>query len=64
MAEGASLVVVNRQILVIQHQLAEQLDLLDLVDRRRRKPLDCLCFDAVNLGLDLRNLLERLGRDL
>jgi hypothetical protein len=38
--------------------------LLDLIIRRRRNPLDCLCFDAVDLGLDLRNLLEQLRREL
>ena len=44
--------------------LTEQFDLLDLIVRRRRKPLDRLRFDAVNLGLDLRNFLERLRREL
>jgi len=38
--------------------------LLDLIIRRRRKPLDCLRFDAVNLGLDLRNFPEHLRREL
>jgi hypothetical protein len=37
--------------------------LLDLIIRRRRKPLDCLRFDAVNLGLDLCHFLERLRRE-
>jgi len=63
-AKGASLVAVYRQILVIQHKLAEQFDLLDLIVWRRRKALDCLRFDAVNLGLDLRNFLQHLKREI
>jgi hypothetical protein len=38
--------------------------LLDLIVRQRGKPFGGLRFDAVNLGLDLRNLLERLRREL
>jgi len=56
-AEGTSLVAVYRELFVVQHQLAEQLDLLNLIIRRRCKPLDGLRFNAVDLGLDLRNLL-------
>ena len=62
-AEGASLVAVNRELLVVQHQLAEQLDLLNLIIRRRCKPLGGLRFNAVDLGLDLRNLPQRLRRE-
>src|SRR5207302_2504107 len=62
-AEGTSLVAVYRELLVMQHHLAEQLDLLDLVVRRRRQPFERLRLDAVNLGLDLRDLLQRLGRE-
>ena len=62
-AEGASLVAVYRELLVVQHQLAEQLDLLDLIIRRCSKPLGGLRFNAVDLGLDLRNLLQRLRRE-
>jgi hypothetical protein len=50
-------------MLVVQQQLAEQLDLLDLVIRRRGEPLERLCFDAVDLGLDLRNFFQRLRRE-
>src|SRR5882757_11443136 len=53
-----------RQILVVQHQLTQQLDLLDLIVRRRRKPFDRLRLSAVNLGLDLRNFLQHLRREI
>jgi hypothetical protein len=49
--------------LVVQHQLTEQLDLLDLIVRRHCKPLDRLGLNAVDLGLDLRNFLQRLRRE-
>ena len=42
MAESAGLVAVYRELLVVQHQLAEQLDLLDLIVRRLPKPIDAL----------------------
>jgi hypothetical protein len=60
--ERACLVAVYRELLVVQHQLAEQLDLLDLIIRRLGKPLDRPRLDAVYLGLELRNLLQRRGR--
>jgi hypothetical protein len=50
-------------MLVVQHQLAEQLDFLDLIVRRHCQPLDRLRLDAINLGLDLRNLLQRPRRE-
>jgi len=62
-AEGTSLVAVYRELLVVEDQLAEQLDLLDLVVGRRRQPFERLRLDAVDLGLDLRDLLQRLGRE-
>jgi hypothetical protein len=37
--------------------------LLDLIVRRRGQSLDRLRLDAVNLGLDLRNFLQRLRRE-
>jgi hypothetical protein len=61
-AESASLVAVHRQLLIVKHQLAEQLDLLDLIVRRRRQALDRLRLNAIDLGLDLRNFLQCLGR--
>jgi hypothetical protein len=44
---------------VIQQYLAEELDLLDLITRRCGQPLERLCLDAVDLGLNLRNFLQR-----
>jgi len=63
MAESTSLVAVHQELLVVQHQLTEQLDLLALIVWRHGQPLDRLRLDAVNLGLDLRNLRERLRRE-
>ena len=50
--------------LVVQHRLAEQFDLLGLIVRRRGQPLGGLRLDAVDLGLDLRYFLLRLGREI
>jgi hypothetical protein len=63
MAESTRLVAVHRELLIVQHQLTEQLDLLDLIVRRRGQSLDRLRLDAVDLGLDLRNFLQRLRRE-
>jgi hypothetical protein len=63
-AEGASLIAVDGQIRVVQHRLTEQLDLLGLIVRRPRKPLDRLRFDTVDLGLNLRNFSQRLRREI
>ena len=60
--ESASFVAIHRQMLVIQHQLAEQLDLLDLVIWWRSQPLERLRLDTVDRGLDLRNFRQGLGR--
>src|SRR6516162_6981805 len=49
-------------MLVIQHQLAEQLDLLDLIVRRSSQTLERLRLDAVYLGFDLRNLRQCRSR--
>jgi hypothetical protein len=62
-AERASLVAVDRKLLVIQQQLADKLDLLNLIVRRRRQPLDRLRLDTVDLGLDVGDLLEDRGRE-
>src|SRR5258707_1915271 len=42
-------------MLVIEHQLAEQLDLLDLIIRRCRQPLERLCLDPIDFGFHLCN---------
>src|SRR4029077_984191 len=55
-------------MLVIQKELADELDLLDLIIRRYGQPLERLGLDAIDLGLDLRNFLQRFrcegGTDL
>jgi len=61
--ESTSFIAIHRQLLVIQHQFAEQLDLLDLVVWWRSQPLERLCLDTVDLGLDLRNFRQCLGRE-
>src|SRR5262249_8483325 len=50
-------------MLVVEHQLAEQLDLLNLIGWRCHQPLERLCLDAVDLGLDLRNFRKCCGRE-
>jgi len=60
MTERARFVVIDRQMLVIKEQLAEQLDLLDLVVRWSGQSLERFTLDTVNLIFELRNLLERL----
>ena len=62
-AERARLVAVHRELLVVEDQFAQQFNLLDLVVGRRRQPFERLRLDAVDLGLDLRDLLQRLGRE-
>jgi hypothetical protein len=62
MAKGTSFIAVHRELLVIKHQLSEQLDLLDLVIGWCGQPLACLPLDAVDLGLDLRDFLQHLRR--
>ena len=62
MAESTSLVAVHREILVVEHQLAEQLDLLNLVIRRRREPLQCLRLDTVDFGFHLSDFRESGSR--
>jgi hypothetical protein len=60
-AESTSFIAIHRQMLVVQHQFAEQLDLLDLVIWWRSQPLERLCLDTVDLGLELRNFRQCLG---
>jgi len=45
-------------MLVIQQELADELDLLDLIIRRCGQPLERLGLDAIDLGLDLCNFLQ------
>src|ERR1700682_1963403 len=62
-AERAGLVAVHRELLVVQHQLAESLDLLDLIVWGLGQTFDRARLDAVDLGLDLRDLLQHAGRE-
>src|SRR3981189_37485 len=52
-AEGARFVAVHRKLLVEEHQLAQQFHLLHLVVGRRRDTTEQLCFDSIDLSLDL-----------
>src|SRR5258708_1310009 len=63
MAKSTSLIAIDGELLVIHEQLAEQLDLLDLIVRWRCKPFDRLRLDAVDLGFDLRNFPQCLRRE-
>jgi len=56
-AEGTSLIAVHRQLLVIEHRFAKQLDQLHLVIGRRGQPLEGLCLDTIDLHLDVCNFL-------
>jgi len=56
-------VAVYRELLVVEHQLTEQLDLLDLIARRRGQSLDRLRLDRSIFDLDLHNFLQRLRRE-
>src|SRR5580704_3988793 len=58
MAEGAGLVSVDRKILVKQQQLAEQLDLLNLVVRRCGNTLESLGLNRVDLRLHAGDLAQ------
>ena len=55
-AEGACFVTIHRELLVIEHRLAKQLDLLDLIVWRSRQAFQRLRFDAIDLGFNLRDL--------
>ncbi len=63
MTKGASFVAVHRELLVVHQEFAEQFGLLDLIVRRRGEPDQGLRLDTVDLGLDLGDLLQRLGRE-
>ncbi len=62
-AEHAGFVTVHRELFVIHDELAEQLDLLDLIVGWRGQPLHRLPLDLVDLGLEVRNLPQRLKRE-
>jgi hypothetical protein len=62
MAERTGLIAIYREMLVIEHRFAKQLYLLHLVIRRCGQPLESFCLDAIDIGLDLCNLLQGSGR--
>jgi hypothetical protein len=62
MTKCTGLVAAHRELLVVEHSFAKKLYLLNLIVRRCAKPIDCLGFDAVDLGFDQRDLLECLRR--
>ena len=62
MAERTGLIAIHREMLVIEHRFAKQLDLLHLVIRRCGQPLESFCLDAIDIGLDLCNFLQGSGR--
>jgi hypothetical protein len=61
-AEGARFVAVHRKLLVEEHQLAQQFHLLHLVVGRRPDTTEHLCFDSIDLSLDLCDLPQRTRR--
>jgi hypothetical protein len=58
MAKSTSFIAQHRELLVIQHRLTEQFDLLDLIVRGRRVPLERLRLNEVNLGLYASDILQ------
>jgi hypothetical protein len=61
-AECAGLVAIDRKLLVEQHQLTEQLDLLDLIVGDGGQALQSICFDPIYIGLHTGNLGESRRR--
>jgi hypothetical protein len=62
-AECAGLVPIHRELLIVEHQLADQLQLLDLIVRRRRQARQRLRLDAIDFGFDLVDLLQSRRRE-
>src|SRR5215831_8712363 len=63
MAKSTSFIAQHRELLVIQHRLTDQFDLLDLIVRRRREPLERLRFNEVDLGLYTGDILRYFGSE-
>src|SRR5579863_5841465 len=60
MAKSTSFVAVHRELLVVKHCFAKQLDLLNLIVRRLGEPSHGFRLESVDFGLDLRNLYTDL----
>src|SRR6516164_7607297 len=58
MAKSTSFIAQHRELLVIQHRLTEQFDLLDLIVRRRREPLERLRFNEVDFRFYTGDILQ------
>jgi hypothetical protein len=56
-AERTGFVAVHGELFVIKHRFPKQFDLLHIVIRRCGQPLEGLCLDTIDLGLDLCNFL-------
>src|SRR5215469_8469203 len=63
MAKSTSFIAQHRELLVIQHRLTEQFDLLDLIVRRCREPFERLRFNEVDLGLYTGDILQYVGSE-
>jgi hypothetical protein len=57
-AECTGLIAIDRELLVEEHQLAEQLDLLNLIVGNGRQALQSICFDPVYICFHAGNLGE------
>src|ERR1700688_743885 len=61
--EGAGLVSIDRELLVVEPQLAKQFDLLHLIVGRPRQAIDSFRLNVVDLVLDASDRFEsRLGK--
>jgi hypothetical protein len=58
MAKSAGVVVVYRELFVVQHGFAEELDLLHLIVWRGGEPTDCLCLDTIDFVFHFGDLFE------
>ena len=56
-AESTGFIAAHRELLVIEHRFAKQLDLLHLVIGRCCRPREGLCLDAIDLRLHLPDFL-------
>jgi hypothetical protein len=61
-AECTGFVAIDRELLVEEHQLAEQLDLLNLIVGDGGQALQSICFDPIYIGLYAGNLGESRRR--
>jgi hypothetical protein len=60
--ECTGFVAIDRELLVEEHQLSEQLDLLDLIVGDGPHPPRGICFDAIDFGFHAGNRGESRRR--